>query len=123
MLRNQSERPTEVSNFAFTRTVFDVGERGVVSSEELPVSDDMDFLGGIGRSFKILAEYEAQDPFDPGSTLVINTGCLTGTAYMTGLRTYFSAYSPLKRTRRGAPMAGWSAMSGSFGRKLVSAGV
>ncbi len=123
MLRNLTERPIEVSEFAFGRIVFDVGEAGVVSSEEVTVTDDMDFLGGIGRSFKILADYEVQDPFGPESPLVINTGCLTGTAYMTGLRTYFSAYSPLKRTRQGAPMAGWSAMSGSFGRKLVSAGV
>ena len=123
MLRNLTERPTEVSEFAFTRIVFHVGEGKVVSSEEVTVADDMDFLGGIGRSFKILADHEVQDPFGPESPLVINTGCLTGTAYMTGLRTYFSAYSPLKRTLKGAPMAGWSAMSGSFGRKLVSAGV
>jgi len=123
MLRNLTEQPTEVSDFAFSRIVFDVEEGEVASSEEVTVADDMDFLGGIGRSFKILADYEVRNPFGPESPLVINTGCLTGTAYMTGLRTYFSAYSPLKRTRQGVPMAGWSAMSGSFGRKLVSAGV
>ena len=83
----------------------------------------MDFLGGIGRSFKIMSEYQVEDPFAPESPLVVNIGCLTGTAYMTGLRTYFTAYSPLKRTIQGAPMASWSAMSGSFGRKYRSTGL
>jgi aldehyde:ferredoxin oxidoreductase len=123
MLRKRAERPAEVTDYGYSRTVYDVGEGSVVSSEDLDVTDDMDFLGGIGRSFKILANHQVRDPFRPESPLVINTGCLTGTAFMTGLRTYFSAYSPLKRTRQGAPMAAWSAMSGSFGRKLVAAGV
>ena len=37
---------------------------------------------------------------------------------MTGLRAYFVAYSPLKRSRAGLPSAMWSAGSGKFGTKL-----
>jgi len=82
-----------------------------------------DFLGGIGRTFKLCAEHDVEDPFAPSAPLIINTGCLTGTAFMTGLRTYFTGYSPLKRTLTGRPMPSWSAMSGSFRRKLVATGI
>ncbi|NIP73866.1 MAG: aldehyde:ferredoxin oxidoreductase, partial [Gammaproteobacteria bacterium] len=50
-------------------------------------------------------------------------GLLTGTDVMTGLRTYFSAYSPLKVSNKGLPAAMWSAGSGKFGSKLKWAGV
>ena len=123
MLKAITETPKEVTDYAYTRIVFDVSTGMDRSREELTVQDDGDFLGGIGRSFKIVADQKVTDPFAPDSPLVINTGCLTGTAYMTGLRAYFTAYSPLKRTIDGMPMAAWSAMSGGFGRKLVSAGV
>ncbi|MCZ6676692.1 MAG: hypothetical protein O7E52_05510 [Candidatus Poribacteria bacterium] len=123
MLRPKVENPKQVVDFAFDRIVFDLASGNVVTHEEVPVQDDMDFLGGIGRSFKILAEYDVTDPFSPDSPLVINSGCLTGTAFMTGLRTYFSGYSPLKRTLQGQPMAAWSVMSGSFRRKFVSSGI
>jgi aldehyde:ferredoxin oxidoreductase len=36
----------------------------------------------------------------------------------TGLRTYFHAYSPLKRSSSGLPSAMWSTGSGKFGTKL-----
>jgi aldehyde:ferredoxin oxidoreductase len=42
---------------------------------------------------------------------------------MTGLRTYFSAYSPLKTSNKGLPAAMWSAGSGKFGNKLKWCGV
>ena len=54
---------------------------------------------------------------------MVNTGALTGTNVMTGLRTYFSAYSPLKVSNKGLPAAMWSAGSGKFGSKLKWAGV
>lgn len=123
MLKARVETPREVTDYAYTRIAFDVSLGREISREDRQVKDDMDFLGGIGRSFRIVADYQVSDPFAPDAPLVINTGCLTGTAFMTGLRTYFTAYSPLKRTLEGLPMAAWSAMSGSFGRKLVSAGV
>lgn len=123
MITSRVDNPQNVTDFSYKRTVFDVGSGQVVSDEDRPVQDDMDFLGGIGRSFKILADHDVTDPFAPDAPLVINSGCFTGTQFMTGLRTYFSAYSPLKRTDSGNPMPAWSAMSGSFGRKLSYTGV
>ena len=110
MLEARIENPTEVTDFTFTRGVFDVTAGHMVELGTRPVQDDMDFLGGIGRSFKIMAEYDVRDPFAPDTPLAINIGCLTGTAYMTGLRTFFTAYSPLKRTLQDMPMPAWSAM-------------
>ena len=115
--------PRQATDFVFTRGIFDVSMGEMVDFRALPVQDDMDFLGGIGRSFKVMAEHQVTDPFAPDSPLMINTGCLTGTAYMTGLRAYFTGYSPLKRTKQGAPMASWSAMSGCFGRKFRASGI
>ncbi|HCP34715.1 MAG: aldehyde ferredoxin oxidoreductase C-terminal domain-containing protein [SAR324 cluster bacterium] len=114
--------PRQISDYSLTRADFDL-DQGSLNLEQQKVQDEMDFLGGIGRSFKIMNDYQVEDPFAPESPLVINIGCLTGTAYMTGLRTYFTAYSPLKRTLKDAPMAGWSTMSGSFGRKFHSTGL
>jgi len=123
VLRSTVDRPEQATDFSYSRIAFDVAGNAVVSSQDLQVQDDMDFLGGIGRTFKIAAAYEVTDPFAPQSPLIINTGCLTGTAFMTGLRTFFAGYSPLKRTLEGAPMPAWSAMSGSFGRKLAATGI
>jgi len=123
VLKNRVEHPEEVTDFAYTRMVFDVSQGTVASCRDVQVQDDMDFLGGIGRTFKVAAEYDVTDPFAPASPLTINTGCLTGTAFMTGLRAYFAGYSPLKRTLAGAPMPAWSAMSGSFGRKFSATGM
>ena len=123
MIRSLTKEPKAITDFAYTRVTFDVGTGGTRSCTQEPVLDEMDFLGGIGRSFKILADHDVTDPFDPNAPLVINTGCLTGTQYMTGLRTYFSGYSPLKRTNTNRPMAVWSAMSGCFGRKFSYTGI
>lgn len=123
MITAQTERPEKVTDFSYSRVHFDVAEGSVVSNDTRQVEDEMDFLGGIGRSFKIMAEHDVKDPFAPESPLVINTGCLTGTQFMTGLRTYFTGYSPLKRTNAGMPMPAWSAMSGSFGRKFSYTGL
>jgi len=123
VLKSTIDHPGQVTDFAFSRISFDLSTGTVGRNEDLQVQDDMDFLGGIGRLFKIAAEYEVSDPFAAESPLIVNTGCLTGTGFMTGLRAFFSAYSPLKRTRDHAPMPAWSAMSGSFGRKLVAAGI
>ncbi len=123
MLKATIEQPASVTDYSYSRIQYDVSEGSVVSSETLQVEDDLGFLGGIGRSYPIVADYDVTDPFAPEVPLVINTGCLTGTAFMTGLRTYFTGYSPLKRTLEQAPMPAWSAMSGRFGPKLVSAGI
>ena len=89
-----------------------------------PTCDDMeDFLGGIGRSFKILADYNVNDAFDRAAPLIMNLGIFSGTDMMTGLRIFFSAYSPLKVANNGRPLAMWSTASGKFATKLLAAGV
>ena len=123
MLKPGTVTPGDVTDFHYTRIEYDLSEGRETGNEELQVEDDMDFLGGIGRSFKILSDYDVSDPFAPDAPLVINSGCFTGTQFMTGLRAYFSGFSPLKRTRSGMPMPVWSAMSGSFGRKFSYTGI
>ena len=80
-------------------------------------------LGGFGRSFQYLAARDVADAFATENPMVVNTGLLTGSNVMTGLRTYFSAYSPLKVSNTGLPAAMWSAGSGKFGTKLKWAGL
>lgn len=123
VLKPGTVTPGDVTDFRYTRIEYDLSEGRETGNEELQVEDDMDFLGGIGRSFKILSDYDVSDPFAPEAPLVINSGCFTGTQFMTGLRAYFSGFSPLKRTRSGMPMPVWSAMSGSFGRKFSYTGI
>ena len=92
--------------------------------EEIKSCEDLeDMLGGIGRSFKLLQDYDVEDPYAPESPLVMNLGLFTGSDVMTGLRAFFSAYSPLKTSKSGLPSAMWSAVSGKFGTKLACAGV
>ncbi|MEW6755271.1 MAG: aldehyde ferredoxin oxidoreductase C-terminal domain-containing protein [Candidatus Latescibacterota bacterium] len=123
MAQVRTGSPTQITDFTYTRAAFDLGAGRLLGLEVRPVRDDMEFLGGIGRSYPLVAQHPVSDPYGPEAVLVVNTGCLTGTAYMTGLRAYFTAYSPLKRTLAGVPMPAWSAMSGSFGRKLRSTGL
>lgn len=96
---------------------------GATSIEEVPCKNLEDVLGGFGRSFQMLAEREIKDAFAPENPLIVNTGLLTGTTAMTGLRTYFSAYSPNKGSNKGLPSAMWSTGSGKFGSKLKWTGL
>jgi aldehyde:ferredoxin oxidoreductase len=89
----------------------------------LACQDMEDFLGGIGRSFKLLETYDVTDAFAPSSPLVMNLGVFSGTEVMTGLRIFFSAYSPLKTAKNGQPLAMWSTASGKFATKLAAAGI
>ncbi|MBM3458364.1 MAG: hypothetical protein FJX77_07510, partial [Armatimonadetes bacterium] len=74
-------------------------------------------LGGIGRSFAYIRDHytRIRDAFDPENPLVVNVGCTTGTKAMTGLRIYFTAFSPLKQSREDDPGIAYSAASGDFG--------
>ncbi len=74
-------------------------------------------LGGIGRSFPFLRDHYTRvaDAYDPQNPLIINVGCVTGSKAMTGLRVYFTAYSPLKQSRNDDPGVAYSAASGDFG--------
>ena len=77
-----------------------------------------DVIGGIARGFKLLEDCPTDDAYSPDATLLLNLGILSGTDFMTGLRTFFHAYSPLKTSLTGKPSAMWSAGSGKFGTKL-----
>ncbi len=94
-----------------------------VRSELVPCRDLDDLLGGIARGFRLLEDYDVRDPYAAESPLIMNLGILSGTQLMTGLRTYFHAYSPLKTSKEGMPSAMWSAGSGKFGTKLRFLGV
>ncbi|MEA3503534.1 MAG: aldehyde ferredoxin oxidoreductase C-terminal domain-containing protein [Actinomycetota bacterium] len=87
-------------------------------------SEDLeDALGGIARATKLLVEVDVDDPYAPSSPLVMNLGLLSGTRVMTGLRTFFHGYSPLKVSDSGAPGLMWSSGSGHFGTKLRGLGI
>ncbi len=94
-----------------------------VRFEEVPCEDLEDRLGGIARSFKLLAGSDVTDPYTPDAPLVMNLGRLSGTRVMTGLRTFFTGYSPLKTSDSGRPGLMWSAGSGHFGPKLRGLGI
>jgi aldehyde:ferredoxin oxidoreductase len=96
---------------------------GTSKVEEIPCRNLEDVLGGFGRSFQLLAERRIAEAYSPGNPLIVNIGLLTGTNAMTGLRAYFSGYSPLKGSKRGLPAAMWSAGSGNFGAKLAWTGL
>ena len=111
--------PTSVR---YTRCTVDLTE-GAVAFGDVSCRNLEDVLGGFGRSFQLLAEHTVTDAYGSDSPLVVNTGVLTGSNVMTGLRAYFSAYSPLKVSNAGLPAAMWSAGSGKFGSKLRWTGV
>jgi aldehyde:ferredoxin oxidoreductase len=118
---NGSSRPAP-ADVLYRRCTVDLAS-GQATFEEVPCANLEDVLGGFGRSFQFLAGREVSEAYSPRNPLVVNTGLLTGTDVMTGLRTYFSAYSPLKVSDRGLPSAMWSAGSGKFGSKLKWTGL
>jgi aldehyde:ferredoxin oxidoreductase len=106
----------------YTRCTMDLATQ-VVKIAEIPCQNLEDVLGGFGRSFQILVQRNIAKAFTPENPLIVNTGIFTSTNVMTGLRTYFSAYSPLKASNKGLPAAMWSAGSCKFGPKLRWAGI
>ena len=94
-----------------------------VRFERIACEDLEDVLGGIARATKLLGGLEVEDPYDPSAPLLMNLGLLSGTRVMTGLRTFFHGYSPLKRSLSGKPGLMWSAGSGHFGTKLRGLGI
>ena len=109
-------------DFEFSRYHIDLAAASV-RSERVRCQDLDDVLGGIARGFKGLEQHPVRDAYDPQAVLLMTLGILSGTQFMTGLRTYFLAYSPLKRSRSGLPSAMWSAGSGKFGTKLRYLGI
>jgi aldehyde:ferredoxin oxidoreductase len=112
----------KISELSFNRYWIDLEARSV-RSETAACEDVEDLLGGIGRGFKLLESHRTDDPYSPNAALVMNLGALSGTSLMTGLRTFFHAYSPLKRSSSGLPSAMWSTGSGKFGTKLRFLGI
>ncbi|GIX48601.1 MAG: hypothetical protein KatS3mg131_2812 [Candidatus Tectimicrobiota bacterium] len=111
----------QIGDYRFRRLTIDLTQARV-RQETVVCADLEDFLGGIGRAFKLLGAYRVSDPFAPEVPLIMNTGVFTGTDLMTGLRVFFSGYSPLKVAKNGRPLAMWSAASGKFGTKLAATG-
>lgn len=118
---NGSSAP-EPASVLYQRCTIDLAS-GAISFTEVPCRNLEDVLGGFGRSFQMLAERNVTAAYSPENPLIVNTGLLTGSDVMTGLRTYFSAYSPLKASNKGLPAAIWSAGSGKFGSKLKWCGL
>ncbi|MEN8113182.1 MAG: aldehyde ferredoxin oxidoreductase C-terminal domain-containing protein [Actinomycetota bacterium] len=110
------------TSMVFNRYRVDLSDESV-TFEEVRAEDLEDALGGIARATKMLSEITVEDPYDPSAPLVMNLGLLSGTRVMTGLRTFFHGYSPLKVSDSGAPGLMWTAGSGHFGTKLRSLGV
>ena len=94
-----------------------------VQHNSVQCEDLEDVFGGIARGYKVLESCQTDNAYDPNATLLLNLGLLSGSDFMTGLRTYFHAYSPLKRSKSGKPSAMWSAGSGKFGTKLRMMGI
>lgn len=122
-MRILSQNPVaDPSSVVYRRCVVDLAT-GAATQEDVPCRNLEDVLGGFGRSYQILAERRIAEAYCPENPLILNIGLLTGTTVMTGLRAYFSSYSPLKQSKKGLPSAMWSAGSGNFGSKLKWAGL
>src|SRR6266508_2007205 len=119
MVTSETKRPAD---YQLHRVMVDLSQEDI-RQEVVACQDLEDFLGGIARSFKLLANYNVEDAFAPSAPLIMNLGTFSGTDLMTGLRIFFSAYSPLKVANNGRPLAMWSAASDKFGTKVRAAGV
>jgi aldehyde:ferredoxin oxidoreductase len=109
-------------DFHVSRYHVDLAAR-TVRYERVACEDLEDALGGAARAYKILENCPVDDAYDPRATLVLNLGLLSGSQFMTGLRTFFHAYSPLKTSNAGKPSAMWTAGSCKFGTKLRFLGI
>lgn len=121
-MRLSGETPNDPKAVSYSRCTIDLSSRDVRIAE-VPCRNLEEALGGVGRSFQFLAERTVTNAYTPDNPLIVNTGIFTGSNVMTGLRTYFSAYSPLKVSNKGLPGSMWSAGSGKFGSKLKWTGL
>ncbi len=117
-----SDPAAEPASVLYSRCTVNL-KNGEMRLEDVPCRNLEDVLGGFGRSFQILAERNISGAYCEENPLIVNTGLLTGSSAMTGLRTYFSGYSPIKESKKGLPAAMWSAGSGNFGAKLKWTGL
>ena len=108
---------SEPQKILYRRAVVDLTS-GAVTMTDVPCRNFEDVLGGFGRSFQDLAQRRITDAYCDENPLIVNIGLLSGSTAMTGMRTYFSGYSPIKESKKGLPAAMWSAGSGKFGAKF-----
>ena len=122
-MRFLTDKPAvEPASVLYRRCTVDL-KNGDMQMGEVPCLNLEDVLGGFGRSFQLLEKREICDAYVDENPLIVNVGLLTGSHVMTGMRTYFSGYSPIKGSRKGLPAAMWSAGSGKFGAKLKWTGL
>ena len=107
----------EPESVLYQRCTIDL-RSGDITMSDIPCRNLEEVIGGFGRSFQLLAERNISTAYCDENPLIVNTGLLTGSNVMTGMRTYFSGYSPLKASDKGLPAAMWSAGSGKFGSKF-----
>ena len=112
----------DVKSISYQQCLVDLN-RADIQTKTITCKNMEDVLGGFGRSYQILAKRQVNEAYSEDNPLIVSTGLLTGTSIMTGLRTYFSSYSPLKVSNKGLPGAMWSAVSGKFGTKLRWTGI
>ena len=122
MWTNETHATKAVTDYQFRRLIVDLGHEQI-HEEVVPCRDLDDFLGGMGRAFRLLENYDVEDALAPDAPLVMNLGVFSGTSLMTGLRVFFSAYSPLKVANSGKPFAMWATASGKFATKVLAADV
>jgi len=113
---------TSATEFEINRYFVDLTSE-TVHFERVACEDFEDVLGGVARATKLLDDVIVNDPYEPSAPLVMNLGLLSGSRVMTGLRTFFHGYSPLKTSLSGAAGLMWSAGSGHFGTKLRGLGI
>ena len=119
---NTTDPAAHPEQILYTRCTIDLSN-GQQTIEEVPCRNLEDVLGGFGRSFQDLAQRQIANAYCDENPLIVNTGLLTGSTAMTGMRTYFSSYSPIKGSLKGLPAAMWSAGSGKFGAKFKWTGL
>ncbi|WP_020678119.1 aldehyde ferredoxin oxidoreductase C-terminal domain-containing protein [Geopsychrobacter electrodiphilus] len=119
MTTDPAANPAEVQ---YKRCTLDL-KTGSQKMEDLPCRNLEDVLGGFGRSFQTLATRKIEKAYCDQNPLIVNTGLFTGSSVMTGMRTYFSGYSPIKSSKKGLPAAIWSTGSGKFGAKFKWTGL
>jgi len=122
-MRFQTTDPAaQPSAVFYNRCTIDL-RTGKMMQEEVPCRNLEDVLGGFGRSFQDLAKRKIENAYCDQNPLIVNTGLLTGSSAMTGMRAYFSGYSPIKASSSGLPAAMWSTGSGKFGAKFKWTGL
>ncbi len=122
MKLNTANPAAEPQKILYRRAVVDL-RSGAVEMADVPCRNLEDVIGGFGRTFQDLAARTITEAYCDENPLIVNTGLLTGSTAMTGMRTYFSGYSPIKLSKKGLPSAMWSAGSGKFGAKLKWTGL